>query len=565
MGSEDRSRDTYLNDVVQVLFKRKWFILSVFFLVLVGVTIGIMSAPREYEASAMLMLTRARGEHVLTPSQGSDGVVAFRLNPTQDLNAETQLLMRRSLLAKVVESLGAETVIAGQIPPSMFAESNGPGAIIPTALNGNGHAVSPLAALTNATGNGYAASNGVADAAEYLRKAVSSVGPAITMPVQKVASVLNTKKPIPDTDRAIYSLESRLRVSGQENANLIKLALPGTDPQFAAKVLNLLVNQYLEEYPKLRNTPGAADFFERQMTRFATELRDAENAKLTFEAQHGGLNRMSSQQEAYLRTAIERETALQRARSEVDELTEKGRHLRQLLDTQPDKIRTAEEVRPNPVMDAMRGKLVELELQRNNLLQKYTDKERRVQDVEREIALLRSKLSQEPTVEFARESYGQNPTRMSLVLDQINTEAQLRQSIVKAQALERDIKEFGDRLDQVSKAGYERARLERKLKLFEDSYLLYAKKFEEARISAAMDKSQIVNVNLVEPVQVKAKPGVGGKSGVSWMILAGSIGMIAGVGGAFCREFFDHSLSTDQSVKRNVGLPVLGSIPEQRS
>jgi capsular polysaccharide biosynthesis protein len=80
-----------------------------------------------------------------------------------------------------------------------------------------------------------------------------------------------------------------------------------------------------------------------------------------------------------------------------------------------------------------------------------------------------------------------------------------------------------------------------------------------------MDKSQIVNINLVEPVQVKANAGVGGKSGLSWLFLAGSIGMVAGVGGASSRDFFDHSLSTDQSVKRNVGLPVLGSIPEQRS
>ena len=43
------------------------------------------------------------------------------------------------------------------------------------------------------------------------------------------------------------------------------------------------------------------------------------------------------------------------------------------------------------------------------------------------------------------------------------------------------------------------------------------------------------------------------------------VGVVAGVGGASCRELFDHSLSTDRSVKRNVGLPVLGSIPEQRS
>ena len=43
------------------------------------------------------------------------------------------------------------------------------------------------------------------------------------------------------------------------------------------------------------------------------------------------------------------------------------------------------------------------------------------------------------------------------------------------------------------------------------------------------------------------------------------VGGVAGVGGASCRELFDHTLSTVQSVKRNVGLPAPGSIPQQRS
>jgi uncharacterized protein involved in exopolysaccharide biosynthesis len=304
-------------------------------------------------------------------------------------------------------------------------------------------------------------------------------------------------------------------------------------------------------------------FFEGQVTSLARELRAAEDAKQALEEKYG-VRRLEAQTDLYLKAAVDREQQYQTARTEAEGLRERARALREQLEVLPEKVRASEEIRVNPVQDSMRSKLLELELERNKLLQRYTEQDRRVQDVEREMNLLRQRLATEPNVEFARESYGPNPARTPLHLDLIAAETKLLEANVKVKNLERDVKETESRLDQVSKAGYDRQRLERKIKMLEENYLIYAKKFEEARMSSAMDKNKIVNVSVVEPVSIAATPGVKGRSVLDLALMGAAFGLVLGVGGAFGREYFDRTFSTEESVRRQLHLPVLGSLPEGR-
>jgi uncharacterized protein involved in exopolysaccharide biosynthesis len=531
MSTDDGSRGVSLREVLTVLFKRKWFILSVTLLTLTGVCVGTLMTPPEYQASAMLMLTRARADLTVTPFETSGGALSLRLNPSQDLVAESELLKRRSLLLHVVKTLGSETTLAGRLPEEEET----------SASDGL------------ATGN--------ANVGE-LHQLVSFARPALAGPVRLLGS-LNGQEPLTKVDRAIQALGQRLRVAPVENANLIRLTLTAKDPGYAGKVLDLLVAEYLDQYVRIRTNPGAVQFFEGQVQTLARDLREAEDAKQALEQKYG-VRRLEAQTDLYLKAAVDRELQLQTTRSEVDGLREKVRVLRDQLAALPDKVRASEEIRVNPVQDSMRAKLLELELERNKLLQKYTDHDRRVQDVEREIALLRQRLVGEPNWEFARESYGPNPARTPLHLDLINAETQLLGATVKASNLERDLREAETRLDQVGRAVYDRQRLERKIKMLEENYLIYAKKFEEARISAAMDKNRIVNISVVEPVSIAAKPRANGRGALDLALLGAAFGLVLGVGGAFGREYFNRTFSTEDSVRRQLNLPVLGSIPEER-
>lgn len=527
MGAEDKASDRYLKEVVHVLFKRKWTILVTFVLVLGGTLVGGLMAPRDYEASTIVMIKRNRSDTPVSSSVGASRDVSTRVNPDQDLKSEAALVQRRSLVQAVVQTLGPEHVIRGTLP------GQGDGAAVTAEPNG------PAAQLRG-----------------LVRQASSAVQPIAALPVSLVAS-LNAKAPLSREDQAIAALAGRLKVNAVEGSDLIKISFSGTDQRFTHAVLDLLVQNYLERYLDLRAAPEAVTFFEQETQRLARELRAAEDAAQQFELRHG-ITSLGRQREAYLNNALAKEVAMQEARSEAEGLREKSQILRARLAQLPERIRTSEEYRTSPTADRMKARLLDLEMQRNTLLQKYTEQDRRVTDVEKEIALLSEKFLAEPGWEFARETYGENPARNPLMVELIGTEAQLIRLGIRAVNLEREMKDFGDRLLKIDQAAYEKARFDRRIGLLDDAYKLHVKKFDEAKIAAKLDESRIVNVQLAEPVQVTPKPG----GGLVTALLGSVVGLVAGVGLAFVREYFTDSFTTEESVRHRLGIPVLGSISD---
>ena len=532
MASHESDREFASKEILYVLFKRKWLILATFLAITLGTVVSVIRAPREYEAVAVLMIKRDRGELIVTPGQVPGTIASnVRLAVQQDQQAETELIRKRSLLERVVQTVGAEAVLRSRLAEPAKASAGGD--------------VSPVAVRA-------AAFAPVVDAVQRI----------VDVPMDLLRQ-LNLKEPMRRTDMAVLNLSKRINVTPIQDSNLIKLAFSAPDARLAATVLDLVVKNYLDEYARLRATPGAVEFFERQVQRLAGELRAAEEALQQFEAREG-LTVPGRQIEGYLKAAIERESALQLVRSEIDELRAKRELLRRELQALPERTRTIQEVRPSPLLETIRAKLLELEMEREKLLRKFTERDRRVQDVEREIAALKDRMLAEPAWEFGRETYSENGTRQPLAAELVATEAQLTRDEVKARYLERDMDDFYERVRHVDQSSYERARRQRKLTMLQEAYLLHVKKYDEVRISTAMDQSRILNVAVAEPVYVSPKPGVGGRSAGVLALMGTVVGLVAGVGGAFLREHFTHTFTTEASVRRHLGLPVLTSIPERR-
>ena len=521
-----RTRDSYAKEFLYVVFKRKWFIAGVVLVVLGGVAAGAMMATPNYEASATLLMKRERGELLVTPNQTASGNVNLRVNLDQDLNSEVELLQRRSLLGEVVRTLGAPVVLSGRLP----TPSEGGAAPAPSPAKGLAH-----------------------DVIGFVRPALAAPG--------RMAGWFSSEPPVPEVDRAIASLDTKLRVAPVMNSNLIKVSFVAQDPRLASAVLDTLVKSYLEQYSKIRSSPGTVDFFQTQVREIGTQLKEAEDGLRQFDMREG-ITVLGRQRELYLATAMEHETALRNAKSTVDELKEKTRVLRTHLATMPEKIQTSEEMRKNPVTDVMAQKLLELEIERNKMLQKYTDQDRRVSDVERQIELLKEKYLAAETWEFARKTFGDNPARNPFIIELVNAEAERIRAEVRAQNLSRSTSDYYARLRHADAMVIDRARQERRIKTLEDSYLLYTKKSEEARISGALDENRIVNVALAEPVVVSPQT-TGGRSVSQLFVLGAIVGLVGGIGGAFCREYLSQAFTTEASVGRELDLPVVASIKDE--
>ena len=194
--------------------------------------------------------------------------------------------------------------------------------------------------------------------------------------------------------------------------------------------------------------------------------------------------------------------------------TEQFRHARQFIEEQlsslEERLKLAEErlkqfgdeVKNIKLADPIEKKMVDLEFELAELLQKYTEKHPRV--------------------------------------------IQLREQI---RNMEQQLKGF-------SGQELEYARLNREVEVNRKLYGMLKEKLEEARITEAQ---RVSDVSIVNPAVLPGSPVSTNKQ--VGILLGGILGIILGIAFAFIRETLDTSIGTIQDVEALMKLPVLGVVP----
>jgi len=192
------------------------------------------------------------------------------------------------------------------------------------------------------------------------------------------------------------------------------------------------------------------------------------------------------------------------------------------------------------------------------MLNKYAPGDRMVQEVEKEIADVKSSIEAQEKSPLREETTDQNPTYSFLreelakakadlaALRALSTSSQKVNQSYQAAVVERDQKQ----LEQQS--------LIRDTKTAEANYLLYLNKREEARISSAFDKNRILNVSIAESATVPIVPS----NPASFILALGFIFACLLSGGiVLAQEHMDTSLRTADEVERALDVPVLAHLP----
>ena len=105
-------------------------------------------------------------------------------------------------------------------------------------------------------------------------------------------------------------------------------------------------------------------------------------------------------------------------------------------------------------------------------------------------------------------------------------------------------------------------RLQNNVQTQKEAYLNYLRKEEEARISSALDESQIVNIAIAERASVPTEPESGQLK--RRVIFGTMVSLLLSVGLALLRDWMDPSVKTAAQAERIAGLPVLGALPPCR-
>jgi uncharacterized protein involved in exopolysaccharide biosynthesis len=198
------------------------------------------------------------------------------------------------------------------------------------------------------------------------------------------------------------------------------------------------------------------------------------------------------------------------------------------------------------MIQVLQGRLLALEMEEQQLLTLYTDTDRRVQDKRTEIEAQKQGLAEARTRGWVPQSEVTqlNDRHRDLEVQYIAATLAVQKNTIRAESARTIAAEMHQRVRDLGVDDVRREALNREIQASSDAYLLYRKKAEEARLTAALDDNMITNVAIGEPASRQGSP-VGPPKNLS-LVFAIAVGLVSGVGGAFLRELFDRPLETEQ-------------------
>jgi uncharacterized protein involved in exopolysaccharide biosynthesis len=487
-------------ELLTVLFARK-FLLSAIFLavVITGMSVTMLIEPT-YESSMKLLVARDRIDPQVSAGDSKADMRAEISD--EEFNSEMEILQSRQVLEAVVNELNLAQ--ASDKKPSGW-----------------------VAGLRSSVGNFYRS--------------------------------LHKQAEPPPMERVLNKISANLSVVPAKKSRIIKVSYTDSDPERAAQVLNTLYRKYADHHLKLHENSQAAQVFKNQTDEFGQKLSEATEALKRFDAQHG-VTSVATQKDLLLKQFYDTQSLANTARTEILETEKRIATLKAQLETQPERIETEARTKYVTALDKMKEEVLKLELQRTELRQKYKPNERPVREIEERITQAKETLAREEKSPPQERAVMLNETHRRLMNELLSAQANLTALTEREKSLAATATQYQARIIELDQKGIEKSDLERTRTVTEDDYLLYRKKAREAEIINALNREKILNVNLADAASVNYKP-VSPKLMTNLVVFI-VIGLIAAMAGALLAERINPVVRSAESVRRQLGMEVLASIPE---
>ncbi|HEY2773579.1 MAG TPA: GNVR domain-containing protein [Candidatus Binatia bacterium] len=357
---------------------------------------------------------------------------------------------------------------------------------------------------------------------------------------------------------SVPSLTIRLLASRRPQSNVIEVDYRSSDSEFAVHVVNTLTNLYTKYHIETHKEQNALPFFDKETQTAKETFVQADLELERFDATNG-LTSVATEEDNTMRQRSQLEADQMRTEAQVTELTTKVAAIEAELEYIPEQEAVETEMVPNPLLNYMRQNLSRLDMERQRLLQLYTPQNRLVEDVENEIAQLKSQVaSQEGTV-VGRKKMSQTPARRKLQEDLLTNQAELGALEARRAMLAERITDYEGKIRVLHAKHYEVMRLRRDREEAKDIYSTLLGKLNEAKISEAMDLAGISNVAVIQAAAGPLESDPDYK--MITLFLTIFLALLLGVSAAVVVELVNPVMNSDLDVRHQLDLPVLAAIP----
>ncbi|MGA8153270.1 MAG: hypothetical protein WB952_20120 [Terriglobales bacterium] len=358
--------------------------------------------------------------------------------------------------------------------------------------------------------------------------------------------------------RAVRRVSKRLTVEPLRKAALIAVRYRSSDPEQAASLLRSLASAYLERHHQVQRPSGEFNFFDQQVTQSRRSLQATELQLMEFMRDRGVVS-AAQERDIALEKLSNADADHRQSQVAIAENQERIRTLQTKLSVLPK--RTVMQIRntDNPqLMERMKGRLLELELKRTELLTEYEPTYRLVREVDQEIAQAKAAIAAEEQAPIRDQTSDLDPNHEWANSELLKAQVEQKSLAAHVEAGNAVLAYYRDLAHTLGNSAIEQEHLVHDLKSAEEKYLLYVNKREEARIGDALDRGGILNVAIAEQPTVPALPSISGLSFL-WigLVIAGAVS----VGQAFVTDYLTPTFRTPDEIVALLGMPVLASLP----
>lgn len=346
------------------------------------------------------------------------------------------------------------------------------------------------------------------------------------------------------SERKAKELMSDLKVTNPKKTNIINLSIKGENPEYISSTVNKFVETYITYRSELASESETYKFFEDQINIADKKLRKFEQKQAKFKQENEVLSPESLQQ-----ILLNKLTDFEKKLTEVrTKLIGKKAILSVVLEQKKSgkelnipKTETSDSPSREKYIGELKGKLLELEIQKESLLQVYQPEYVEVVNLEKQIGVTKLKIKNEISQIIEMEA----AAIKALEAEESDLQASIDQIML-------EIKNFAEK-------EYEYNQISRGIEDSREVYSMLLKQREEAGISLAKFEKGI-KIKIINKAYVPTDPVSPNKK--LNMLFALFLGIFASLGSAFLVEYFDNRINTVEELERCTGLTSLGFVRE---
>ena len=386
--------------------------------------------------------------------------------------------------------------------------------------------------------------------------------------LEKVARMtdLDLRAKTPQEQEALYgSLAKGIKLQGTERENLYTISYAHSSPDLAKRIVQSLLTIFTESAlgTTRRALSSSQQFIDEQLKAYEAKLLDKEKQLEDFKRRN--LGSMPGQGGDYYAKLNELNVALDDARLQLNEATNRKKQLEQQLEDQEEVLTTPGPGVLTPTSSALDGRIAALQGQLDTLRLRYTDLHPEVTRVRQLIARLEEQKHQEEELAKKRASSNsvgikaQNPVYQQLSIAIAEADANVASLRTRVNELQGKRGELMGSVDRIPRIEAEYTQLMRDYDVFKKNYQDMLARRETAALSGEVEsKTDAVEFRVIDPPRVPTKPVSPNRPLLVAAVPIGGIG--AGLALAFLLGQIRPTVESRRQLKELTEYPLLGVV-----